>query len=76
VGGGFPDWWPRSLDRFHLCVEAEASPNMMTSDGMFMVGANCSVASLVELIGENLEERLCCRRRYFFLKLAFVRSLN
>ncbi len=57
----FPDSWPESMRQVEMCVETEASPLMLTPEGVFVVPANCPDFLLVNFISENLVE--ASRRR-------------
>ncbi len=52
----FPDDWPASMSEFKLCVETEASPLMLTPDGIFVVPANCPSFLLTKYFSDHLEE--------------------
>ncbi len=52
----FPDDWPESMSEFKLCVETEASPLMLTPDGVFVVPANCPAFLLVKFFSDHLAE--------------------
>lgn len=55
VKNGLP-LWPTSLRSFHLVVECDAGPLMLSPTGQFIVPASCPAFLIINFITENIEE--------------------
>ncbi|GAB6021067.1 hypothetical protein CHUAL_003701 [Chamberlinius hualienensis] len=56
VKNGYPTSWPESLSDFHLVVESDASPLMLSPTGQFLVPSSCPSFLIVDFITQNLTE--------------------
>lgn len=52
----FPNEWPENMSNFHLVVEGEAGPLMLSPSGQFITPSSCPISLLVSFITANLEE--------------------
>lgn len=52
----FPKDWPESMHEFHLVVEGEAGPLMLSPSGQFITPSSCPVSLLISFMTSNLTE--------------------
>ena len=52
----FPKEWPENMSKFHLVVEGEAGPLMLSPSGQFITPSSCPISLLVSFMTANLEE--------------------
>ncbi|XP_046450179.1 T-cell activation inhibitor, mitochondrial-like, partial [Daphnia pulex] len=60
----FPKEWPENMSNFHLVVEGEAGPLMLSPSGQFITPSSCPISLLVSFMTANLEEARARLDRY------------